>query len=1487
MAGVRVMVVYALLAGLIAGAQTVTNVIDAFNTNSYPNNAITNRWSYWFGNAFQSLSLDRTSDANTNATSGSLKIALNFPGTANEQFTVWDGITAITPTLNGIQFTNLQCDIRFGSGSATNSSGNFGSLQLGMGTPSYGQDYYSPSVTVSAGNTNWVHVSIPLNVNTDPNLYNIANVFVHIYDGAGSLSGASTLWIDNIQFVGMATNTGKVTINYTNTQQRIDGFGASSAWMGSALSSADADLLFSTNTGAGLSLLRTRIAPGGVIDDAEGTIAQEAQARGARVWSTPWSPATTFKSTNSVNGGSFVSSAANDQGYATQLVNYIASMKTYGVNLFAVSVQNEPDFDTSYESCVWTSQQIHDFVPYFNTALTNSNSGSTKIMLPENSAWSWSLATNTMDDTITSNLVGILACHNYGSAASPVTQFGTPCPKTLWETEHYLGTGDDITNGLELAQEIHSFLTVAQVNAYHYWWLAGSGTGSIADNTANPAKRLFVLGNYSRFVRPNFYRVAATNNTTALITAFKATNSANFVIVAANPTAYPVNQTFVLTNFPMTGALTQWVTTASLSLANQGTVNVTNNSFTYLLPAWSTISFIYNQPLTPVITQQPTNQSGFIHESVTFDVGAGGGTPLFYQWVFNGTNSILEATNSSLTLTSLTTNAVGNYSVIVTNYAGSITSGVATLTVSAGANFELATDDGFGASSFNTPGNWTNSSSGAAATFAPASGYSYATGPFVLRTPANAGNYTFGGDVLTISSGGSLNIKGGNGNAITFGNLFLSGTINNSINPNNNAVLAGNLTVVGSASFNTQSTNGDIRAITNAMNIFGSGTLTNTSLGASTATGTVVLTGNNTNFTGSLVVNGSTILQAASPTALGGNPAVFNAAQLVLDGGTFQPLTSMSLKNLNSGITISAGGGRFSISRGIVLTNLNAITGPGTVTCSGGGTLMLGGINTATGNLVVSNATLALVGPASLGNSVLAVNNQATLDVSGLAVPVIIGNQISLAGNLIVAVNGNGNTSQLMANNILYGGTLIINNNGPAFAASNAFSLFSAGNYTGNFAAISPPTPGPGLAWNTSSLALNGTLSVAATPSVSVMPPSTNIVYGNSIALTANVAGTSPIYYQWFDNFTNAIVWATNATLNLTNPALAASGNYTLNVSNAFGQASASMTLTVSAAPLLVAAYNTNRLYGSINPAFTANYSGFVGGDTLASSLTGSPNLSTTATTSSSVGVYPVTTSAGTLAATNYSLSFSNATLTVNPAPLGVTANDTNKTYGTSLDFIGLEFTTVGLVDGDAVTNISLASDGGNTNATVGTYNITAANALGLGLTNYVIHYTAGTLTVTPAALTITADNINKAIGTAFSFTGTEFTVAGLTNTDWVTNATLTSAGADSSALSGNYPVTITNAQGSGLTNYVISYEIGTLTVTGAVALNTTNILALVSGNNLQLSWPADHIGWWVQAQTNNLGTNWFSLPGSTSTNLMFVPINSTNQSVFYRLASP
>jgi hypothetical protein len=164
--------------------------------------------------------------------------------------------------------------------------------------------------------------------------------------------------------------------------------------------------------------------------------------------------------------------------------------------------------------------------------------------------------------------------------------------------------------------------------------------------------------------------------------------------------------------------------------------------------------------------------------------------------------------------------------------------------------------------------------------------------------------------------------------------------------------------------------------------------------------------------------------------------------------------------------------------------------------------------------------------------------------------------------------------------------------------------------------------------------------------------------------------------------------------------------------------------------------------------------------------------------------------------------------------------------------FAGTEFTTVGLVNGNTVTSVTLTSSGAVATAVVSgsPYAITPSAAVGTGLSNYTISYVNGTLTVNKATLTITANNRSKIYGQTLTFTGTEFTTAGLVNGNTVTSVTLTSSGAVATAVVSGSPYNIvpSAAVGTGLTNYNISYVNGSLTVTKAAS--STSLTASVSG---------------------------------------------------------
>ncbi len=340
--------------------------------------------------------------------------------------------------------------------------------------------------------------------------------------------------------------------------------------------------------------------------------------------------------------------------------------KNAGVNLYALSVQNEPDeTNLTYESCGWTSQNFHDFIPYLSSALAASNVGSVKILLPEQFQWRMDLATNAMFDGTTSNLVGILAAHNYDSSdfpAAAITAFGTPPPKPLWETEtsSFDAYDGSITNGVFWAGRIHQHMTIAQANAWHFWWLISLNPDNegLTDTNNVPAKRMYALGNFSRFVRPNYYRIGATNGGSPQISAYADTNSGNFAIVAINSSSLSVTQAFSLNNFATVSSVTPWVTSATQSLANQPAVIVSNAAYSYVLPPVSVVTFAGQAtvPVPPTLTvaqsgnsvilSWPTNSAGFALEYST-DLSSGVWNPVAGMPSVNGNLNTLTngATN--------------------------------------------------------------------------------------------------------------------------------------------------------------------------------------------------------------------------------------------------------------------------------------------------------------------------------------------------------------------------------------------------------------------------------------------------------------------------------------------------------------------------------------------------------------------------------------------------------------------------------------------------------------------------------------------------------------------------------------------------------------------------------------------------------------------------------------------------------------------------
>lgn len=282
------------------------------------------------------------------------------------------------------------------------------------------------------------------------------------------------------------------------------------------------------------------------------------------------------------------------------------------------------------------------------------------------------------------------------------------------------------------------------------------------------------------------------------------------------------------------------------------------------------------------------------------------------------------------------------------------------------ASYTLSQSDLVDTTSWNAALNWPS---------APSAGNTYSTGPFELRTPPSptpAGR--FGGDSLTIPTGGALRFKGPNNDTATVENLVLDGgTI---FNGNANATF--NLAGTVSVSRGSSMAGGTNRTLNIPATLTGTGALTHGL--ASAKLGTFSYSGTNSGFTGAMVVTNGVVLRVGAQENLGGNPPTFNGAQLLLDSGTLSATASFAIHNPNSGVTINAGGGGLNVAAGHALTVANPITGPGALVCSGSGTVVLSGTNTYTGETFVNGGALVAVSPRSVGANSITVGANAAFE---------------------------------------------------------------------------------------------------------------------------------------------------------------------------------------------------------------------------------------------------------------------------------------------------------------------------------------------------------------------------------------------------------------------------------------------------------------------------------------------------------------------------
>ena len=399
---------------------------------------------------------------------------------------------------------------------------------------------------------------------------------------------------------------GTALVDFGTPEQTIRGFGASEVF-DLVLPSSQITGLYGQSSGqVGLSIMRVQIAPATWTSatqtadttqwTTELTNAKAAQALGATIFASPWTPPASMKSNNNTVGGSLNTSSYSDYAnYLEAFVNYATSI---GVNLYAVSMQNEPDATVGYVSCSWTGAQMDAWVAGYGSVLT-TGANPVKFIMPESESFITSLSDPALNDSAAVGNISIVGGHLYGASPFYYTNAKNK-GKDVWMTEHLLVPANNsspvMADAISLAEEIHNSMTVADYNAYVYW--QGPNTNPnispqehLIDASANPTYYGLAMTQFSRFVRPGYlrYNATATPVTGVYLSAYS--GNGHQVIVAINSTSSAVTLPIQIVNQTVT-SMTPYQTTSSSSVSQLSPATVTNNQFSATLPALSITTYL-------------------------------------------------------------------------------------------------------------------------------------------------------------------------------------------------------------------------------------------------------------------------------------------------------------------------------------------------------------------------------------------------------------------------------------------------------------------------------------------------------------------------------------------------------------------------------------------------------------------------------------------------------------------------------------------------------------------------------------------------------------------------------------------------------------------------------------------------------------------------------------------------------------------------------
>lgn len=393
----------------------------------------------------------------------------------------------------------------------------------------------------------------------------------------------------------------KVDVLPQTTFQTITGFGgANRMWGPMSLKPAEAQKAFGTaDNELGLSMFRVRLSSNKsewpIIVEA----VKEANKRNVKVLASPWSPPPALKDNKSDIRGTLL--PENYKAFKDYINEYLAFMTSNGAKIDVVSIQNEPDWKPTYESCDWTATEMINFLKAPGQIV------GAKLAAPESLNFNQQMTNALLSDAEAVKKFDIVAGHLYGGGIGKFP-LAEQQKKEIWMTEWLLNLDTGNTGAakwstysetakwaetMKMLTSVHDAMS-NNWNAYIWWYLqryySFIGDGEEGTPNGEVLKRGFAFSHYSKFVRPGFIRIdtQATGNFFLKITAYQ--NGPQTVLVVINTSSFPVKN--VQFNGISPKSAIAYTTTEAANLTKQDLAIGTNKAVSFDFPGNSVTTLV-------------------------------------------------------------------------------------------------------------------------------------------------------------------------------------------------------------------------------------------------------------------------------------------------------------------------------------------------------------------------------------------------------------------------------------------------------------------------------------------------------------------------------------------------------------------------------------------------------------------------------------------------------------------------------------------------------------------------------------------------------------------------------------------------------------------------------------------------------------------------------------------------------------------------------